>query len=660
MSARSMLDRWTLRGLAAAVAAAVFACLSPAACAQLGQGLTGISTLSAAPSSDLPAGYARDVINGNGTRGPYSLSWNNIPPSRETIVIDGRVALRSVDYAIDYTKGQISFTNVLSATGLARVEYPVDAAHSARNASTLSVPLALDVYDTDRSSVQFTALYKQASGASTQTGSTVLGMKGETQLGASTSVKTAFYTFAGTTGASQGFQGRSAAQFSAASKLGSGVSLTGSYIRTGLGFAGAGDYGLKTGQETDSLGVAWNPAGGRLAYASTLQRLDLLGVSGGSVTTTAQHNLSYNLGAASKLALSRLQVDSAVGSQAAHKVTDVYQLDTKLGMKTSARVSLTNVQAASGDTQSQTQSTYLSVNSAPVSAVSVSAVAQTTDNSTDGGSSSLDMNVSAKPAKALEVQASFNGRDSDSSGADNTGTVRVAAAPLSHIKVSAGVSDRQTLLAGMRSQDFRVEAQPGKSLSMSGGYGYTDDGSAITIVRDIKAMAKGGSLLSLEGLYKNRDYGINALDSSGVSVTLNPARGLGVLASVLQNPEDSKGVIQRYGLRSLGLKASAGILSFTGDYSYKDEYLLGREWFQTRLGMGLALARATQLTGGYEYSETQDALGTSTRRVSVGFTRDLGSDFNLSLSGARIEENDISSDSQKRSYEANLQFGLRF
>ncbi|MEI6916544.1 MAG: hypothetical protein WCL39_15520, partial [Armatimonadota bacterium] len=164
--------------------------------------------------------------------------------------------------------------------------------------------------------------------------------------------------------------------------------------------------------------------------------------------------------------------------------------------------------------------------------------------------------------------------------------------------------------------------------------------------------------LNLNGGYKGRDFGLSTLDTTSLGISLNPWKNLGICAAFADNPEDSKGNVQQYASRSLGLKASLGILSMTGDFAFKDERLTGQEWIQRKLGMGLALANATQLTGGYEYSEAYLA-GVTSSRVSVGVRRDLGSAFNLSVSGSQITDDDPASEARRR-YEAEMKLGMKF
>lgn len=44
---------------------------------------------------------ARDVLVGNGTAGPYRLSWSGVVTGTETVNVDAVVQTRSLDYVLD-------------------------------------------------------------------------------------------------------------------------------------------------------------------------------------------------------------------------------------------------------------------------------------------------------------------------------------------------------------------------------------------------------------------------------------------------------------------------------------------------------------------------------------------------------------------------------
>lgn len=647
----------------------------------------GAATLSASPSSDLDRGFARDVISGNGASGPYTLSWSGIVPGRETVIIDGRPGLRGVDYNIDCPKGIIAFASPLKATSLARVEYALDPKTSARNSDSFALPLSLDLYASGSTSLQMTALYRQNTANPSATDS-ILGFQGKTQLGDKTSFTSSIYLGqGGSSDASTSLWQRAAANFAGATQLGD-LAITGSFISAGRGFSSAKDYGFKTGEGQQNLALSWKPEGSRLSLGSSYNRLDSAG--GSKSITTLNHSLGYNLTPGTAFLFTR----TASATEASGGVTDVqtneFKLASSLGQKTSAQFVWTDTSAGAENALSRTTTQYLTLNTSLLNDVSVNAGMKLTDSQSSGSATAMNVGMSASPAKdvavtaafqantaetgddttaldvgvkaralkIVELQASFAGRGSELSGPDNSAGLRLSASPNDRLKLSAGITDRQAA-TGLRTRDFRLDAQPSKTLKFSGGYAFTDADDSLLTVADISASASPLGFVKIDGGYKSRNMGDTGLDTTMLSLTLKPWESLGLSAALADNPEDKKGNPQQYSSRALGVKAALGILALTGDYSYKDEYLVGREWFQTRLGLGIAVAQATQLTGGYEYSETDDGTGLSSRRISLGLTRNLGSDFNLSLSGSRIDDEGAAAEQQRR-YEAEMKLGMKF
>ncbi len=640
-----------LAGAAAAPAHASLG-LAPAAPGPLG----ATSTLSAAPPSDLPQGYVRDVIPGNRTRGPYMLSWKGIPANRESVIIDGRRALRGVDYQIDPAKGQIAFSAPLAHSSLAMVEYPLDPATSVRNDATFTVPLELDLYRSGETSFRLTTVYTQKGVSDAARSDSLLGLTGSTALSPGTRLETSLLLKPDSGTGPSRLSDRAAGRFGLTTTLAPGLSLTGAYATAGHQMSAGKDRGLTPGRSVQDLALSWKPEGSRLTLDSAYQRTDSDSRAGGGDATSVQHRLGYALSRDVKVSYTRLSTGTGSGGAAARSVSDTLQLSGKLGDRTSARFTWAETDGGSESRRVH----HLTVNSALLTGVSVDASYRVAESSREGEATALDVGVTAAPARNLEVKAAFSERDSAPAGPDSSGSLRVAARPAENLKLSAGIADRQAGNVGIRSRDLRIESRPLEFLSISGGYAFNDTGQTSVVVRDVAATAWPLGFATLEGAFKNRDSGASEVNTSALALSVTPLSFLGITASLSQNPEDSKGNIQYFDARSLGVKANIGILSLTGAYASKDEYLAGREWQETRLGLGVRLAQATHLTGGYEYSQTEAAHGLSSRRLSVGLRRDLGSDFNLLLSGSRTDVEQSNIPGVDRRYEAEIRLGVRF
>jgi hypothetical protein len=626
--------------------------LAPAAPGPLG----AASTLSAASSSELPPGYVRDVIPGNRSRGPYLLSWRGIPANRESVIIDGRRALRGVDYQLDPVKGQIAFSSPLSLSSLAMVEYPLDPATSVRNDIGFTVPLELDLYSSGNSSLKLTTVYTQKGVADAARGEALLGLSGSAVLSPNTRVETSLLVRPDSSGGGSRLEDRAGGRIGVTTVLAPGLSVSGAYATAGHQMAAGKERGLAAGRSSQDLALAWKPEGGRLTLDSVYQKIDADGRVGGGGVTTLRHSLGYALSGNAQLAYTRLDTEKSSGGSSSRSITDTLQLSGKLGDRTAAKFVWTGAQSSGSELRTQ----HLTLNTAILTGVAVNASYLVSGSSKDGEARALDVGVAAAPAKNIEVKAAFSERDSALTGTDTSGSLRVAARPAERLRVSAGIADRQAGQTGIRSRDLRIESQPLSFLSLSGGYTFSGSGDTSVIVRDISATARPLGFATVEGVFKNRDSSSSEVNTSALALSVTPVSFLGITASLSQNPEDSKGNVQFYDARSVGLKANIGILSLTGGYASRDEYLAGREWWETRLGLGVRLAHATHLTGGYELSETEAAHGLSSRRLSLGLRRDLGSDFNLLLSGSRTDVEQSNMPGTDRRYEAEIRLGVRF
>jgi hypothetical protein len=87
----------------------------------------------------------RDVLIGNGTAGPYSLSWKQFAVGTEAVRVNTLIQTRNLDYTVDVNNGTISFTHPLPAQSAAEVRYDYDPAHAVRSNANLTIPLAFDL-----------------------------------------------------------------------------------------------------------------------------------------------------------------------------------------------------------------------------------------------------------------------------------------------------------------------------------------------------------------------------------------------------------------------------------------------------------------------------------------------------------------------------------
>lgn len=71
----------------------------------------------------IPPEKKRKVFYGSNTQGPYNLNINSILPGSEEVKVEGGVLAKGADYQINYTRGEITFTNVIPSTQEISIEY---------------------------------------------------------------------------------------------------------------------------------------------------------------------------------------------------------------------------------------------------------------------------------------------------------------------------------------------------------------------------------------------------------------------------------------------------------------------------------------------------------------------------------------------------------
>ncbi|MFQ3549321.1 MAG: hypothetical protein SNJ70_06185, partial [Armatimonadota bacterium] len=102
-----------------------------------------------------------DIIIGNNTKGPYTLSYSNIDSKSLSAIINGRSLKLGRDIKLDNSNGIIAFEQTLLKDAIVKVNYNIIPGKSKKIANIQSVPLDLNIIENDNQSLSFTGLYKQ-------------------------------------------------------------------------------------------------------------------------------------------------------------------------------------------------------------------------------------------------------------------------------------------------------------------------------------------------------------------------------------------------------------------------------------------------------------------------------------------------------------------
>ena len=110
------------------------------------------------------AAAVQDICFGNGTSGPFPLSWKHITPGTESVTVNGLPQLRGLDYTLDADNGAVTFTRSLPARSAAAVTYEPDPTQAQRNDTRRTIPLSVDLLRGEHGYFSFNALGKQGAG----------------------------------------------------------------------------------------------------------------------------------------------------------------------------------------------------------------------------------------------------------------------------------------------------------------------------------------------------------------------------------------------------------------------------------------------------------------------------------------------------------------
>jgi hypothetical protein len=186
-------------------------------------------------------------------------------------------------------------------------------------------------------------------------------------------------------------------------------------------------------------------------------------------------------------------------------------------------------------------------------------------------------------------------------------------------------------------KEARLQLRPGSWLTLAGGVRTHELGGDVSTVTDVSGAVKPLEYLSLTGGYTDRDVSASnsSLDTVALNVSLDTTSRLKILGSYQRNPEDA---VTHQPLaadnRSLALETTLGRFSLTGGYARMTDNALGSLKAEKQLGLGVQVSRHGRLVSGFR--RTEAVLGSQLLEdtYSLGYSRQMGSDFSLLLSGS--------------------------
>lgn len=272
-------------------------------------------------------------------------------------------------------------------------------------------------------------------------------------------------------------------------------------------------------------------------------------------------------------------------------------------------------------------------------------------------------NLSTTSLRNTSVQLNWLDKESDIKGGEQVEGVRVVSNPYKFLKVSGGLSQRQTSVVQDISKDAAMELQPFANATLTGAYRETEsNGTVVGTVSEVSAAMKPSTFLQVSGAYKTRgNVGQADVNSTNVAMQVGTGRLFNVTGSYNANPEDQKGVVQRFNAQTVGVKTDFGKLKMHGAYTMKDEYLAGKLGQQTEFGVDIRTSQNAVLTTSYSVDERRDTSVMQTHVYALGYTHNVGSRLNIYLTGRMTQyEKDRMLVEDQTEYEAEARLGLKF
>ncbi len=547
---------------------------------------------------------SQDLLVGNGTPGPYALSWKNIEGGTEIVLVGQQTQMRGIDYTVDAGAGTVTFTRPLTAQSAASVHYDYDPARAVRSNAVGKVPLSFDLADNGSSRVSFDALYQAGSGGS---GATAGASPGSITLGLGTSFQgsgaqlTTRLLFAPTLGGDAAVQNgsslsRMGVSLSGGTQAGRAVQVSFGYAQAGAHMTTAGDNGLLAGRQTLTLGTSLAPAKTVQASAQWTQSAPTAAGGGGASTQTSA---TLSIAPAANLSLQTHWTDASGGSAPEAQTANV---SLHAAPTTTSTVDVSFVSKNSAGESNDTQALSLAAALTASKAVALNAaIGQTRDQS--GQVSRQQVGLDLMPGSALQIQTSLALHQTPTAQTA-TATVGGQVQPVSFLQFAASYKDR---------------------MASAGDAALTD-----------------------------------TIDTSLLRLTLLPVRGVSLTGSYAQNPDNGGSAAQHLSQRGLGLETTFGALSMSGGYDWQrqtDTQIVGTT---VRVGVGLHLSPATQLDG--TYKQTLSGIGdspTGTSLYGFGLMHTLGDRFHLSLDGT-MQKPVTSAATAPPDYTANASLGMKF
>jgi hypothetical protein len=633
----------------------------------------------------------QELVFGNGTPGPFSLSWTAVRFGSETLSVNGTRLHFGLDYQIDYAAGTITFSQPLQPSQVAQVEYDYDPTQAKANHSPAKVPLSMRIWEGSSGSLQMMGAIQPSAAPGAAPAASLLGFRGETALGGG-QLSSLFLLSPETNPGSRSPAWQTAALRFGASRTSGPLKFNASYGQAGSGFAQANDYQLQQGLRVLDFNATFDPSK-RISLSSQVKRQDTLDPAGKAKEQESLTNqLTLAPGSGTKLTLTQESASKA-GPDGHPETTDAIraQIEQKLGGATATAMAEQRNTSADG----QLNRLAFGLNAGREQHVALQGSFARTLAEKTGSDTTSNVQLTVRPAQQLGFHIGLNQHLTDRQG-NTTGSdwgvtagrnglikvegktiekvaasgpgeqqeqLRVETSPIRGLKIAQSTATQQVGSDPARdTRETSVEVSPLRALRVAGALREEELADGVAHVRSVSGSVKPAGFLDLSGAYKTRDVPAgDPVITRDVRLALTPFRGLKLHGSYVENPEDNNGRVLTTTDTSVGLDSTIGSLAFGGSYTTGQgtDAVLQRE--QTELRLSLTMWGRSRLYSTYKSCDERSASFTQNRTLSLGFTRSLTDNFYLLLEGemTQVQVNGIPQPGMG-DQRAQAKLGLRF
>jgi len=617
--------------------------------------LTWAQALSAANSShisDPGNDTINDVFIGKGTKGPYILTWKNVEPQSESVILSTTKLIRGQDYTIDYASGTVVFTEPVPDRAVARVNYRRIPGKSAQNAGGLDMPLSMRLLDSGRGNLDVMGVYTGGDAKGKGAGLSIIGLSSQMKISQDSSLSSTFYVSDvdnGSGGKKADFSDRSAMKLATSTALGK-LSLNASFARAGEQFTSAKQHGFQQAKELIDLSGTFGKSTDVVhASFSYKQQEELGGANKGATQTSSEQKIVWNPESSSKFTISRVENEKTGpnGAQTGNAV-ETLQVDKSFGQKTTASAVIQRKETTSGGVSDELTNMGLNVQSGAIDNVHVKGSFTRRSSDQLGSEIGIDLGMNAA-VKRMSFDAAFTSTDSDKNGEQVKRTVGLSANPLDWMQVKSRVVWKESEQAGEETGiDVGLKLSPNKRLAIDASHASTDsektgqqsktafkvamnpfdrldiaanvslfdNASGQQSTTDVKFAARPLDALRVEGAYAEKQFsqGTNE-EQRSVRIEAQPADFIKVSAGIGEREIGNQ--VQSNREASIEVKAGERINLASSIREYKDGQ---SDSMITQYQGALKPSKYLEVQGAYKnrvYSATDD-LKTKSLQVAMG------------------------------------------